>query len=569
MTGKNNLKHVENSGIFYMKNLLNSTYHCTFRSFFGIIEVEKTLVKEGLEMQNIESLRKENEALKTELQASEIRVVGLTKLNQWYIEQLKLSRQKKFGASSEKSEHDSEQISFFNEAEATVADAPFTAEPSEETIVAKPKNKRGASFDKLDVETIEYKLDAMDETCKECGNPLHMMKKEVRKELKFIPAQFKIVEHVTYVYACRNCEEKGIKGNIVTATTLKALLPKSFASASVISHVMYQKYVNAMPLDRQEKDYKRLGVSISKQNLSNWVIKGAKLLEPLQTEMKKELLKNQNLHADETVLEVLNEPGREATSNSYMWLYRTSGDTNRHVVLYDYTQGRSGSYANKYLSGFHGYLHTDGYAGYHQLEPELCLCGCWAHARRKFDEALKVISSEKKSTSLEARGLLILGKLFKVEETIKDFTALEKHKIRTTESQQIIKEFYDYIEANDNRVLPQSLLGKAYTYAKNQKKYLLSFLKDGRIELSNNRAERSIKPFVIGRKNWLFSNTPSGAKSSAIIYSIVQTAMENGLQPQAYLQYVFEQIQLGYVDDFQKLLPWADNIPELCKMKSE
>ena len=293
-----------------MKNLLNSTYHCTFRSFFGIIEVEKTLVKEGLEMQNIESLRKENEALKTELQASEIRVVGLTKLNQWYIEQLKLSRQKKFGASSEKSEHDSEQISFFNEAEATVADAPFTAEPSEETIVAKPKNKRGASFDKLDVETIEYKLDAMDETCKECGNPLHMMKKEVRKELKLIPAQFKIVEHVTYVYACRNCEEKGIKGNIVTATTLKALLPKSFASASVISHVMYQKYVNAMPLDRQEKDYKRLGVSISKQNLSNWVIKGAKLLEPLQTEMKKELLKNQNLHADETVLEVLNEPGR-------------------------------------------------------------------------------------------------------------------------------------------------------------------------------------------------------------------------------------------------------------------
>ena len=180
-----------------------------------------------------------------------------------------------------------------------------------------------------------------------------------------------------------------------------------------------------------------------------------------------------------------------------------------------------------------------------------------------------MISSEKKSASLEARGLLILGKLFKVEEAIKEPAALEKLKIRTTKSQQIIDEFYDYIEANDNRVLPQSLLGKAFTYAKNQKKYLLSFLKDGRIELSNNRAERSIKPFVIGRKNWLFSDTPSGAKSSAIIYSIVQTAMENGLQPQAYLQYVFEQIQLGYVDDFQNLLPWVDNIPEFCKMKSE
>ena len=180
-----------------------------------------------------------------------------------------------------------------------------------------------------------------------------------------------------------------------------------------------------------------------------------------------------------------------------------------------------------------------------------------------------MISSEKKTSSLEACGLLILNKLFKVEETIKGFDCIEKHKIRITESQQIINEFYDYIKANDNRVLPQSLLGKAFKYAKNQKKHLLSFLKDGRIELSNNRAERSIKPFVIGRKNWLFSNTPSGAKSSAIIYSIMQTAMENGLQPQTYLQYVFEQIQLGHMDDFQKLLPWADNIPEFCKMKSK
>ena len=531
-------------------------------------------------MQNLETLQKENEALKAKLQASEnklktseIKVVGLRKLNEWYIEQLKLSRQKKFGASSEKSKHRSDQISFFNEVEATAADAPLTAEPTEESIVAKPnpknKKKRGASFENLAVETIEYKLESINEICGVCQNPLHVMKKEVRKELRFTPAKFRIVEHITYVYACRNCEKEGLEGNIVTATAQKALFPKSFASASVVSHVMYQKYVNAMPLDRQEKDFKRSGVCLSRQNLSNWVIKGAKLLEPLLLEMKVELLKNEVLHADETVVEVLNEPGRDATTNSYMWLYRTSGDTNRHVVLYDYTEGRSGSYAKKYLSGFEGYLHVDGYAGYHQLEPEITLCGCMAHARRKFDEALKVISSEKKASSLEARGILILGKLFQVEKDMKDLSTLEKYKIRTTQSQKIINEFYDYIEANDNRVLPQSLLGKAFTYAKNQKKYLLSFLKDGRIEVSNNRAERSIKPFVIGRKNWLFSNAPSGAKSSAIIYSIMQTAMENGLQPQAYLQYVFEQIQLGCVDDFKNLLPWADDIPALCKMKSE
>ena len=178
-----------------------------------------------------------------------------------------------------------------------------------------------------------------------------------------------------------------------------------------------------------------------------------------------------------------------------------------------------------------------------------------------------MIPSEKKANSLEERGLLILGKIFKVEKDTKSLSPLEKYKIRIAKSQEIINQFYDYIEVNDNRVLPQSLLGKAFTYAKNQKKYLLSFLKDGRIEVSNNRAERSIKPFVIGRKNWLFSNAPSGAKSSAIIYSIMQTAMENGLQPQAYLQYVFEQIQLGYIDDFKNLLPWADDITEFCKMK--
>ena len=413
-------------------------------------------------MQNIEALQKENKALKARLQTSEIKVIGLTKLNEWYMEQLQLSRQKKFGSSSEKSEHSSDQLSFFNEAESAVAEAPLTAEPTEESVVAKPqkKNKRGSSFGNLTVETMEYKLDTINEICGVCQSPLHVMKKEVRKELRFTPAKFRLVEHITYVYACRNCEKEGLEGNIVTATTPKALFSKSFASASVVSHVIYQKYVNAMPLDRQEKDFKRLGVRLSKQNLSNWVIKGAKLLEPLQVEMKKELLKSEVLHADETVLEVLNEPGRSATSNSYMWLYRTSGDTNRHVVLYDYTEGRSGSYAKKYLSGFKGYLHVDGYAGYHQLEPEITLCGCMAHARRKFDEALKVVSSEKKGNSLEAKGILILGKLFQVEKDTKDLSTLEKHKIRVTKSQEIIDEFYDYIEANDNRVYPKVYWGK-------------------------------------------------------------------------------------------------------------
>ena len=521
-------------------------------------------------MQTLEQVQRENEALNLRLEISENKVLELEKLNKYYFEQLNLNRQKKFGASSEKTEYDTMQLSFFDEAEATVAANPFIAEPTEETItvVRKKKNKRGAGFDNLPVTTIEYKLEESEQVCGVCETPLHLMKKEVRKEIKLTRAKAELVEHITYIYACRNCEKEGIKGNIVAAKSPKALLAKSFVSASLLSHVMYQKYVNAMPLDRQEKDFKRFGVDISKQNLCNWVMKGAKLLEPLQDLLKKELLVNQVLHADETVLEVLNEPGREAKSNSYMWLYRTSTYGMNPVVLYDYTQGRSGSYAKKYLEGFKGYLHTDGYAGYHQLEPEITLCGCWAHARRKFDEALKILSSEKKSASLEAQGVLILNKLFKLEKKIKDFEFSEKLETRLEKSQQIIDEFYTYVETYAPKTLPQSLLGKAFTYAQNQKKYLLSFLKDGRVELSNNRAERSIKPFVIGRKNWLFSNTPSGAKSSAIIYSIMQTALENQLQPQAYLQYVFEEIQQGTNQDYEILLPWSNNIPEFCKIKT-
>ena len=178
-----------------------------------------------------------------------------------------------------------------------------------------------------------------------------------------------------------------------------------------------------------------------------------------------------------------------------------------------------------------------------------------------------MIDNAKRVSSLENQGLVLINRLFALEEKIKDLDFHDSLKIRATNSQKIIDEFYAYVETNNFKALPQSLLGKAFTYAKNQKKYLLSFLNDGRIELSNNRAERSIKPFVIGRKNWLFSNTPSGAKSSAMIYSITQTAIENRLNPQAYLQYIFEEIQKGNINDFRSLLPWAENIPDNCKIE--
>lgn len=487
-------------------------------------------------------------------------------LNRWYIEQLRLSRQKRFGVSSERSHHDQmQQLNLFNEAEAERQ--PLVAEPELETASASTKRrKRGESVQHLPVQTVEYVLAEEEQACPACGEALHVMSKEIRKELTIIPAQVKVTEHVSYVYSCRYCEKNNIQTPVIPAKAPKALLAKSMVSAELLAHILCQKFVNAMPLYRQEQEFKRLGVQVSRQNLSNWILKGAGLLEPLLQALKLELLAHSVLHADETTLEVLCEPGRPAKTDSYMWLYRTSGDATHPVVLYDYQQGRSGRFAQAYLAGFSGYLHTDGWQGYHKLaEQEVTLCGCWAHARRKFQEAL-VGTDAHRAESPEAVGLSYCNQLFAIEKQAEKLTAQQRHQLRQKEAKPIVEVFYQWVEASAAKTLPQSLLGKALTYAQNQKKYLLSFLQDGRIELSNNRAERSIKPFVIGRKNWLFCNTPGGAKSSAAIYSLIQTAMENGLNPQAYLTYVFLQIQQQDAIDWETLLPWAAEIPSSYKM---
>ena len=331
-------------------------------------------------------LEKENLALKARVQELEF-------LNKWYAEQLKLSRQKMFGKSFEGSNHDDiAQLNLFNEAEAERQ--PFVAEPDSETIsYERKKGKRGDKIKNLPIEVIEYTLPEEDQVCPKCSNALHVMSKEVRKELTIVPAKVKVVEHVSYIYSCRSCEKSDIETPIITAKAPKALIPKSMVSPELLAYIMNQKFVNAMPLYRQEQEFKRLGVNLPRQNLSNWIIKGAAILEPIVTKLKQELLANQVLHADETTLEVLCEPGRLAHSNSYMWLYRTAADTAKAIILYDYQEGRSGDYAKKYLAGFKGYLHTDGWGGYHKLEDQgVTLCGCWAHYPRNMiirEESLK------------------------------------------------------------------------------------------------------------------------------------------------------------------------------------
>ena len=503
------------------------------------------------------------------------RIAELEALLKFYEEQFKLSKHRQFGASSEKS--DFSQMSFFNEAE-TESYGKIVKEPAFEDAKPGKKKKQQGHKDKitstLPTEAIEYKLTEAEAVCPECGGPLHEMDKEIRKELKVIPAQVMVTEHVRYTYACRNCDKNGISVPIITAKAPAPPIRNSLASPSMLAHIITRKYIEAIPLYRQEQQFQRFGLDLSRQTLSNWVVKAGRLIKPLYDMMHEDLLSKDVLHADETVLEVLREPGREAAANSYMWVYRTSG-CDKPIILYDYTQGRSGDYPKEFLNGFKGYLHTDGYAGYHKLSPEIpgkppdvILAGCWSHARRKYDEALKGLAGKKNDEAfLTRQGLEYCNTLFRLEDLIKGLPPEEKKRRRDEEAREVADAYFAWAKEKEGETYPNLLLGKAVSYSLKQRKYLEAYLLDPRIEISNNRAERSIKPFVIGRKNWLFSNTPAGADASAVLYSIVETAKENNLNPFTYLQYLFEQIpNIGPCNlcELEKLLPYSTGLPEIC-----
>ena len=512
-------------------------------------------------VESIETLQAENELLKEENAQLELKL-------KWFEEQHRLHLNKMYGRSSEKTSP--EQLSLFNEAEKEAK--PEVPEPTIEKITYKRKKKQGhreEMLKDLPVETIEYHLPEEEQKC-DCGGNLHIMSKEVRKELKIVPAQVSVVEHVQYIYACRDCEKNNTNTTVKTAKMPKPAIAGSIASSSAIAYVMSEKFVKGIPLYRQEQEWERMGVEISRQTMANWLIQSSdRWLKPIYERMHEHLIQREILHADETTLQVLKEPGRKVDSNSYMWLYRT-GRGKAPIILYDYQTTRAAKHPIKFLKDFKGYLHTDGYEGYTSI-PEITLVGCWAHARRYFVEALKVLPPKKDNTlTASEEGLEFCNKLFEIEKELHDLTDLERYEGRLAKSRPVIDNFKAWLKHQRPRVLPKSLLGKAIQYCLNQWDKLTAFLLDGRLELDNNRSERSIKPFVIGRKNWLFSNTPKGAASSATIYSIVETAKENGLIPFEYLKYLFDKLPNVDITDirvFDEFMPWSATLLEKCRIK--
>ena len=489
------------------------------------------------------------------------------------MEALRLARHKQFGASSEKSEDTLiEQLSFlFNEAE--VFSAAEKEETENVTVVAAHKRHKKHEYtldhipEDMPTKQVEHRLEGEELVCPQCGNTMTEIGKEVVRTLEIIPAQMVVREDIYYTYACQACSKEDIETPVVKAPRDKNIIPGSFATPEAIAHIMTQKFVMGSPLYRQEQEINRKGIYLSRQTMSNWILKATEdYLTPVYEQLHKELLTRDVLHADETTLQVLHEPGKKSQTDSYMWLYRTSGDTDKPIGLYEYQPGRGAKHPKEFLAGYKGYLHTDGYAGYHDLGEDITVVGCWAHARRKFDEAVKSLPKGKVKGNSASQGLTYCNLLFGIEQEIADKTAEDRYEERLKQAKPVLDAMFAW--ANSRTAAPKSALGKAFHYLKEQWPYLTNYLKDGRLEISNNRAERSIKPFVIDRKNFLFANTPKGATGSAVMFSLIQTAIENGLDPYNYLTWLLRKAKDADLTDaevVQRLLPW--NAAPDCQTK--
>lgn len=384
----------------------------------------------------------------------------------------------------------------------------------------------------------------------------------VRTELVLERAKAKVVKHYRKVYADREAENETGCTDIYKPTMPAPLLPHSYVSASVATEVLVRKYVDGMPLYRQEQMWKRLGVALKRGTMANWTIQIAELyLKPFWEHLRKTLVAQKAIHADETVLQVLKEENRLATAESRMWVYASTKRADIQIRCFDYRDSRSGECAKAFLEGFAGILISDGYSGYNKV-PEVTRAGCWAHARRKWLEAMPKGSTTENSKA--ARGYELCNRLFAVERDMEDLPADERRRQRLEKSTPILEEYWAWL----NTIFqPAGKLKDAVTYSRNQKEYLCTFMAHGEVEISNNQVENAIRPFVVGRKGWLFSDTPQGAQASAILYSLMETAKANGLNLELYIQHLLTVLPNRFAAGAMRLddlLPWADGMRELC-----
>lgn len=508
-------------------------------------------------LREIDGLRAHVDELRSQLGERDSRIA---QLEEW----VQLLRHHRFGRTSERVAKD--QLGLFNEAEQDAETAePEAAEPPSESPESpqRPARERRpgrrplpAWMERVDV---VHDVPEAEKICALDGTRLVEMGRETSEQLELIPAQVRVLRHVRPKYACPTCKE-GVK----IAAAPAQPIPKSLASPSLLAYIAVSKYADALPLYRLEGILQRGGVDLARATLAHWMVRCGELVQPLLNLLHEQMLDFGMLQCDETRFPVLKEPGKAPTSDAYLWVLR-GGPDEAPLVLYTYDPSRSGEVPKRLLEGFHGTLQTDGYDGYTAVcaKYELRHAGCWAHARRKFDEVVKAQGvgsrakrkgQEKTTTALEA--LKYIGQLYEIERAIAALSCEERRRYRQIHARPLLERMRAWLDASLERVPPSGLTGRALRYLAKQWSKLLHYVDDGRIPIDTNRVENAIRPFVVGRKNWLFADTVRGAQASANLYSLIETAKLHGLEPFAYLRHLFDALpRATTLEDIERLLP--------------
>jgi transposase len=484
-------------------------------------------------------------------------------------EKISLLQAKLFGRKTEKKLYgieNGQQILLFNEAEEynPPKEEMVEEEVAEITVPAHSRKKPGRKPlpENLPAVDVIHDISDEDKVCA-CGCIKSRIGEEVSKQLEYIPAVIRVIRNIRPKYVCKNCE--GVEADepaVSIASLPPMIIQKSIATPGLLAHIMTSKFADAIPFYRQENQFERLGIDIPRSSMCGWAIKVAERCEPLIELLNKDIRSGPIMSIDETTVQVMKEVGRSNTTKSYMWVF-LGGDPDKPLLSYQYHPTRSGKEIMEYLKGYKGYIQTDGYGGYDFLDTidDITHVGCWAHARRNFVDVVKASGkreSVKGRTGTAEEAVLYIQRLYAIEKDAREreLSFNKIYELRQEKSKPVLIEFKSWLVNKYNQTNPQGLLGKAISYTLNQWDRLIRYIDDGRIRIDNNLTENAIRPFVVGRKNWLFSGTPKGASASATLYSLIESAKANNLEPYCYLRFLFEKIPFASTeDDYKSLLP--------------
>lgn len=479
-------------------------------------------------------------------------------------ERLRLLQNELFGRKSEKrTVQDNRQLPLF----ITEKDSAPQAPPEKQTIVIAEHSRKKSGRKPLpeDLPRIEiiHDLSEEEKLC-QCGAPLSRIGSDTCEKLDYVPAKIQVLRHIRYKYACKSCQGIEADGPTVKiAAAPPALIPKSMASEGLLAHIIVSKFADALPLYRQQKMFERLGIELPRATMANWAVAVAERCAPLIDCLQEQIIAGPVINIDESPLQVLNEANRANTTKSYMWVF-CGGQPEHPAIVYRYHPTRSGQVALSFLDRYQGYIQSDAFSGYDQLDQKKTIIhlGCWAHVRRKFVEVVKT-RQKLRGQAISRKGLAdealdYIGQLYLIEKTAKveQLSFDQICHLRQKESQAVLTSFKQWLDEKQTITPPQGLLGKAISYALSNWSRLIGYIEDGRLKPDNNVAENAIRPFVLGRKNWIFAGHPNGAAASATFFSLIETAKKNNLEPYSYLRYLFEKIALIKTpEQYQSLLP--------------